>query len=142
MRMIGQGLDRTAAIATCRALVTQQKPSAVSSPQEKVRAGRALTVNVGNDEQTVLFHGYYFRHIESRQPPEEAPAKAASDISANARGSLLLLAYPAEYRVTGVMTFAVDRDGTLYEADLGPQTVPVAAMLSELDPTLSWYAIR
>ena len=141
LRRIGE--DEMAAIATCRALVTQQKQSAVSSTlQENVPAGSALTVSVGNDKQTVLFHGYYFRRIESRQPSAEAPAGAASDISENAGGSLLLLAYPAEYRVTGVMTFAVARDGTLYEADLGPQTVLVAAILSELDPTLSWYAIR
>jgi len=141
LRRIGE--DEMAAIATCRALVTQQKQSAVSSPpQENIPAGSALTVNAGNDKQTVLSHGYYFRRIESRQPSAEASARAASDISENAGGSLLLLAYPAEYRVTGVMTFAVARDGTLYEADLGPQTVPVAAMLSELDPTLSWYAIH
>jgi len=141
LRRIGE--DEMAAIATCRALVAQQKQSAVSSPlQENVPAVSALTVNVGNDEQTVLLHGYYFRRIEGRQPAAEASARAASDTPENASGSLLLLAYPAEYRVTGVMTFAVARDGTLYEADLGPQTVLVAAMLSELDPTLSWYAIH
>jgi hypothetical protein len=141
LRRIGE--DEMAAIATCGALVTQQEQSAVSSPpQENVPARSALTVNVGNDKQTVLFHGYYFRRIESRQPSAAASTRAASDISENAGGSLLLLAYPAEYRVTGVMSFAVARDGTLYEADLGPQTVLVAAMLSELDPTLSWYAIH
>ena len=141
LRRIGE--DEMAAIATCRALVTQQKQSAVSSPlEENVPAGSALTVNVGNDEQTVLFHGYYFRRIESRQSSAEASARAASGAPENASGSLLLLAYPAEYRVTGVMTFAVARDGTLYETDLGPQTVLVAAILSELDPTLSWYAIH
>jgi hypothetical protein len=141
LRRIGE--DEMAAIATCRALVTQQKQSAVSSPpQENVPAGSALTVNVGNDKQTVLFHGYHFRRIESRQPSGEPSARAASDTPENAGGSLLLLAYPAEYRVTGVMTFAVARDGTLYETDLGPQTVLVAAILNELDPTLSWYAIH
>jgi hypothetical protein len=141
LRRIGE--DEMAAIATCRALVSQQKqPSVSSPPQENIPAGSALTVNAGNDKQTVLLRGYYFRRIESRQPSAEASARAASDISENAGGSLRLLAYPAEYRVTGVMTFAVARDGTLYEADLGPQTVPVAAMLSELDPTLSWYAIH
>jgi hypothetical protein len=141
LRRIGE--DEMAAIATCRALVTQQKQSAVSSPLlENVPAGSALTVNVGDDEQTVLFHGYYFRRIESRQSSTEPSARAASDTPENAGGSLLLLAYPAEYRVTGVMTFAVARDGTLYETDLGPQTVLVAAILNELDPTLSWYAIH
>ncbi|HEV2978091.1 MAG TPA: DUF2950 family protein [Casimicrobiaceae bacterium] len=141
LRRIGE--NEIAAIATCRALVTQQKQSAVSSPlREKAPAGSAPTVNVGDERRAVSFHGYYFRRIESGQPSAEASVRAASDISENAGGSLLLLAYPAEYRVTGVMTFAVDRDGTLYEADLGPQTVLVAAILSELDPTLSWYAIH
>jgi Protein of unknown function (DUF2950) len=141
LRRIGE--DEMAAIAACRALVTQQEQSAVSSPlQDSGPAGSALTVNSGNDKQTVLFHGYYFRRIESRQSSAETSARAASDTPENAGSSVLLLAYPAEYRVTGVMTFAVARDGTLYEADLGPQTVLVAAMLSELDPTLSWYAIH
>jgi hypothetical protein len=141
LRRIGE--DEMAAIATCRALVTRQKQSAVISPlQESVPAGSALTVNVGNDKQTALFHGYYFRRIESRQPSAEASARAASDTPENAGGSLLVVVYPAEYRVTGVMTFAIAREGTLYEADLGPQTVLVAVILNELDPTLSWYAIH
>jgi Protein of unknown function (DUF2950) len=140
LRRIGK--DEMAAIAACRALVTEKQPAVNSLPQENVPAGSALTVDLPNDKQTVLFHGYYFRRIESGQPSAEDSARAASDISENAGGSLLLLAYPAEYRVTGVMTFAVDRDGTLYEADLGPQTVTVAAILSELDPTLSWYAVH
>ena len=40
------------------------------------------------------------------------------------------------------MTFVVDRDGTVYETDLGPQTVAFAKTLRELDPTLTWHAIR
>jgi len=54
----------------------------------------------------------------------------------------MVLAYPTEYRVTGVLTFVADQDGAVYEADLGPETVPVTKTLRGLDPTLSWRVIN
>ena len=55
--------------------------------------------------------------------------------------AITVVAYPAKYRVTGVLTFVAYRDGTVYEADLGPQTAPFARALRGLDPTLDWRAI-
>jgi len=80
--------------------------------EELVSAGAANTYN-NNDSQP--FHGYYFRIV--RDP-------AAADIK-KAR-VLTLVAYPAEYRSSGVMTFVVSHHGTMHQKDLGPNTTSLA----------------
>jgi hypothetical protein len=68
------------------------------------------------------FHGYYFRVVTQN---------SASDVSGPGRKKegLTLVAYPAEYKSSGVMTFVVSRDGVVYEKDLGPSTTTVAPQL-------------
>ena len=57
-------------------------------------------------------------------------------------GGFALAAAPAEYRVTGVMTFIVGPDGVVYEKDLGPDTAHVAAEMTAFDPDSSWHALE
>ena len=45
-----------------------------------------------------------------------------------------ILAYPAEYRNSGIMTFIVDKDGTVYQKDLGEKTTDVAVAMAEYNP--------
>ena len=49
------------------------------------------------------------------------------------------VAYPAEYRSSGVMTFIVNQDGIVYEKDLGAQTADIAQRLSAYDPDQTWH---
>jgi hypothetical protein len=49
-----------------------------------------------------------------------------------------ILAYPAEYRNSGIMSFLVGKDGTLYQKDLGENTADVAAAIKEYNPTDGW----
>ena len=79
--------------------------------EELVSDGAANTYNNHSEP----FHGYYFRIV--RDP-------AAADIK-KAR-VLTLVAYPAEYRSSGVMTFAVSHHGTVHQKDLGPNTTTIA----------------
>jgi hypothetical protein len=51
------------------------------------------------------------------------------------------LAYPAEYRSSGVMTFIVDESGTVYEKDLGPNTTHLASEMTEYDPDATWRRV-
>ena len=81
--------------------------------EELVIAGAA---NTHNNESTP-FHGYYFRIVRNSAPGVSDTGKA--------RG-LTLVAYPADYRGSGVMTFAVTHHGILHEKDLGPNTTTVA----------------
>ena len=53
-------------------------------------------------------------------------------------GGFAFVAYPAEYRSSGVMTFIVNEDGIVYEKDLGKKTDAVARSLKEYNPNSSW----
>jgi Protein of unknown function (DUF2950) len=57
-------------------------------------------------------------------------------------GGFAFLAYPAEYRKTGVMSFLINQDGDLFQKDLGPQTAQVAESLTAFDPDASWSAVQ
>ena len=49
---------------------------------------------------------------------------------------------PVEYRETGIMTFVIGRDGIVYEQDLGPDTVKLAADLTEFNPDENWSRVE
>jgi hypothetical protein len=49
------------------------------------------------------------------------------------------VAYPAEYRSSGVMTFIVGSDGVVYERDLGKETVVLAKAMKQFDPDANWH---
>ena len=56
-------------------------------------------------------------------------------------GGFALVAWPAQYDVTGVMTFIVNRDGILYQKDLGPETESVAKSMTRYNPDRSWRRV-
>ena len=57
-------------------------------------------------------------------------------------GGFALVAWPAQYDVTGVMTFVVNQDGVVHETDLGPETDAAARKMSVYNPDKSWRALR
>ena len=57
-------------------------------------------------------------------------------------GGFALIAWPARYESTGVMTFIVGPDGDVYQKDLGPNTAHVAAAVKPFDPDLSWARVE
>jgi len=56
-------------------------------------------------------------------------------------GGFALVAYPATYANSGVMTFIVNHDGTVYERDLGPDTAKIAKAMSKFNPDKTWKAL-
>jgi hypothetical protein len=85
----------------------------------------------------VPFHGYFFRILTSQGP--HAPGGARNYVvDGKMTGGFAFVAYPAEYRSSGVMTFIVDESGTIYEKDLGPNTRKLAEAMSAYDPDSSW----
>jgi DUF2950 family protein len=52
------------------------------------------------------------------------------------------VAYPAQYRSSGVMTFMVNQDGILYQKDLGENTIEVARQMQDYDPDKSWSRVH
>jgi hypothetical protein len=57
-------------------------------------------------------------------------------------GGFAFVAYPAEYRNSGVMTFLINQDGLLLQKDLGKTTTEAAAAMTEFDPDTSWNRVQ
>jgi len=83
------------------------------------------------------YRGYFF-HILTRQG-KDAPGGAKSYIvKGKMTGGFAFVAYPAEYRSSGVMTFIVNQDGTVYQKDLGKKTEALGKSMHEYNPDSSW----
>jgi hypothetical protein len=87
------------------------------------------------------FHGYYFRILTAQGPAASGGARDYV-VSGRLTGGFALVAWPAEYDVTGIATFVVNQDGVVFERDLGPDTDAVARAISTYNPDSSWAAIR
>lgn len=83
------------------------------------------------------YYGYYFRMLTAQGP--HAPGGAKSYLAdGRMTAGFALLAYPAGYGNSGIMTFMVSRDGIVFEKNLGPQTAAIAAKIELYDPDSSW----
>jgi hypothetical protein len=116
-RRIGDNEER--AIATCHAFVAARKSA--SAPDILPQTLVALTKEAPTAEP-VRFHGYYFRVLS--QP--------------KGSGRFTLIAYPAEYRSSGVMTFIVTSRDMVYQKDLGMDTAATAGAMSAFRRDGSW----
>lgn len=87
------------------------------------------------------FHGYYFK-ILTRQG-KSAPGGAYNYIiNGNMISGFALVAYPATWGNSGVMTFVINQEGRVYEKDLGPKTAQIAAAMTEYNPDPTWKFVR
>jgi hypothetical protein len=83
------------------------------------------------------YHGYFYR-VLTRQGAD-APG-GAIDYVVNGKmiGGFALVAHPAQYGNSGVMTFLVNHEGVVFQKDLGPRTTEIARAMSEFNPDRSW----
>jgi hypothetical protein len=85
----------------------------------------------------VPFNGYFFRILTSQGP--HAPGGAKNYIvNGKMTAGFAFIAYPAEYRSSGVKTFIVNKSGTIYEKDLGPNTTKLAEAMTAYDSDSTW----
>jgi hypothetical protein len=83
------------------------------------------------------YHGYYFKVLKGQGAA--APMGEMDFMIGGAMiGGFALAAAPAEYRVTGVMTFVVGPDGVVYEKDLGPDTLKTFQSMDKYNPDKTW----
>src|SRR5215472_12073486 len=83
------------------------------------------------------YHGYYFKVLKGQGPA--APMGEMDFVVGGAMiGGFALAAAPAEYRVTGVMTFIVGPDGVVYQKDLGPDTLKTFQSMDKYNPDKTW----
>jgi len=91
-------------------------------------------------ERPQPFNGYYFQILTKQG--DKAPG-GAKDYVADGKmtAGFGFLAYPAEYRNSGIMTFIIGKDGIVYQKDLGEKTSEVAAAMAEYDPGDGWNKV-
>jgi hypothetical protein len=88
------------------------------------------------------FHGYYFKILTAQGTSAAGGAKDYV-INGEMSGGFGLVAWPATYDATGVMTFIVNQDGVVHENDLGPETAGRAKAMTRYDPDpSSWKVVR
>lgn len=97
-------------------------------------AGEGYNLKQG---QQAPFHGYYYRMLTRQGPAAKGGAKDYLVNGQLTRG-FAFVAYPAEYRNSGVMTFIVNQDGVVYEKDLGQDTAKTASAMTEFNPDQGW----
>ncbi|MGH9366673.1 MAG: DUF2950 domain-containing protein [Thermoanaerobaculia bacterium] len=99
----------------------------------------AQALAAGYKSKTEPYNGYFFRILTAQGP---AAPKGALDYVVNGRmiGGFGMVAWPAQYGVTGIQTFMVNHDGIVYQKDLGPETSKVAAGITRYNPDKSWLA--
>jgi hypothetical protein len=83
------------------------------------------------------YHGYYYR-ILVRQGPMAPGGARDYMINGQMTGGFAILAFPAQYRSSGVMTFILGQDGVMYEKDLGPMTDELALKIDQYNPDNTW----
>jgi hypothetical protein len=93
----------------------------------------------GGGERTP-FHGYYYK-ILTRQGPAAPGGVLDYVVKGKMIGGFGLVAWPAEYGNSGVMTFIVNHAGTVYQKDLGRRTAQVAGGMSAFNPDDTWKKI-
>lgn len=96
-----------------------------------------------NGQQTsrIPFHGYYFK-ILTRQGRSAPGGSYNYIINGHMIGGFALIAWPADYGNTGVMTFIVNQQGRVYQRDLGANTSAIAPATDEYNPSAGWSRSR
>jgi hypothetical protein len=136
------GENEYTAIDTCHALVESSKQPASNTTEvdrvaqyarSLIKAEPAQISSTPSNREEIAgpFHGYYFRILTSQQK--------SGNGSDGKTGGLTVVAYPAAYRSSGVMTFIVTQNDVVYETDLGPSTADVVKAMTSWKRTSNWH---
>jgi Protein of unknown function (DUF2950) len=120
-------------------LYWETKPGEEPSPLgELVADARAEGYRrTGSKQGPIPFHGYYFRMLK-KQGKHAAGGAFDYIVKKKMIGGFAVVAYPAAYGSTGVMTFIVNHDGVVYEKNLGKNTAKTAQAMDSFDPDQTW----
>jgi len=98
-------------------------------------------VSSNKSSKPVPYHGYCYRILEAQGP--NAPGGAYDYLAKEEMlGGFALVAYPAEYGASGVMTFIVNHDGVVYQQDLGKKTAKIVRKMNLFDPDSAWEKVE
>jgi len=91
----------------------------------------------GNKAGPTAYHGYYFRMLKGQSANAQGGALDYM-VRGHMIGGFAVVAYPAQYANSGVMTFIVNHDGIVYQKDLGSATASIASKMTRFDPSQGW----
>jgi Protein of unknown function (DUF2950) len=128
-RRIGE--NEAAAIQVCEEFaITKKDQDAKPASYDPITQFAQSLVSAGTTNadsyHSSPFHGYYFRFVNGNPAAGTSSYASGSD----KKGGLVLVAYPTEYRSSGVKTFIVTRNDIVYEKDLGPNTTTAAPTIT------------
>lgn len=86
------------------------------------------------------YHGYLYHILKAQGPAAKDGAKSYLTDD-KLTGGVGLLALPAQYRVSGVMTFMINQNGVVYQKDLGEKTAEIAESIKEYNPDKTWKRV-
>jgi DUF2950 family protein len=102
---------------------------------------QASAEGYGGSQKGSPYHGYYYRMLKAQGANAKGGAKSYI-VDGNMTAGFAFIAYPADYRSSGVMTFLVNETGTIYQKDLGEKTVGLAQKMTEYNPDKSWKVVK
>ncbi|MFA5074139.1 MAG: DUF2950 domain-containing protein [Nitrospirota bacterium] len=92
-------------------------------------------------EQPTPFHGYYFK-ILTKQGKHAPGGKYNYIVNGNMVAGFALVAFPANWGKSGIMTFIVSQQGKVYQKNLGPDTLKIAQNIESYDPDKTWTPVK
>jgi len=118
-----------------------QSPNAPASPISAGIVKAAAEGHTRSGDKPTPYHGYYFKILTAQGPNAGGGAKDYL------QGGLMiagfgLVAWPAEYGVSGIKSFMVNQDGVIFDKDMGPQTEKIAQAITKFNPDKTWKALR
>jgi hypothetical protein len=87
------------------------------------------------------YHGYYFRVLKAQGPDAQGGALSYV-VKGEMIGGFALVAWPAEYGVSGIHSFIVNHHGIVYEKDLGAGSATLAKQMTRFNPDKSWRPVE
>jgi hypothetical protein len=118
--------------------------SAEGQPQSPLGQMAAYATSEGytvKPDAHVPFHGYYFHMLTGQSSKARGGAKKYV-VNGKMVGGFAIVAYPAQYANSGVMSFMINQDGILLEKDLGKTTTELATSMTEFDPDEGWKIVE
>jgi hypothetical protein len=115
-------------------------PGQPESPAGPLLAHATAEGYAGSQQRGAPYHGYFYRPLFSQGADASG---GAHDYIVNGKltKGFALIAFPADYGASGIMTFIVNQDGLVWQKDLGEETATAAAAIDKFNPDSTWTPI-
>ncbi|HXV83615.1 MAG TPA: DUF2950 domain-containing protein [Candidatus Binatia bacterium] len=122
-------------------LYWETKPGEQPSPLGPLVAEARAEGYKGAGGKPIPYHGYYYK-ILTGQGKDASGGAYSYLVRGKMMGGFGMVAYPAQYGSSGIMTFLVNHDGIVYQKDLGPKTASVAQSMTRFNPDKTWTPVN